>query len=41
MAIVQIILVVCIITAVIFYFYRRSKKLNEMEMEERLRDVYR
>jgi hypothetical protein len=41
MAMVQIILVVCIIAAVIFYFYRRSKKLQEMEMEERLRDIYR
>jgi|GEM_PF-1942275 len=38
---VQIILTIVLIAAVIFYFYRRSRKLKEMEMEERLRDIYR
>ncbi len=41
MILVQFIMVLALIAAVIFYFLRRSKKLKEMEMEERLRDVYR
>ncbi|MFH1576868.1 MAG: hypothetical protein ABID35_04955 [Candidatus Margulisiibacteriota bacterium] len=41
MALVQLILGTSIIAAVIFYFIKRSKKLNEMEMEERLKDEYR
>ena len=39
--IAQIILTIALLAAVIFCFYRRSKKLKEMEMEERLRDIYR
>jgi hypothetical protein len=38
---VQIIMTVALIAAVIFYFYRRNKKLKEMELEERLKDVFR
>ncbi len=38
---VQLIMFVSLIAAVIFYFYRRSRKLQEMETEERLRDLYR
>lgn len=41
MIVVQLILVASIIAAVIAYFLRRSRKIKEMEMEERLRDVYR
>ena len=37
---VQIIMAVVILAAVIMYFLRRSRKLKEMEMEERLRDIY-
>lgn len=41
MAFVQILMVVVLLAAVIVYFIRRSRKLKEMEMEERLRDIYR
>jgi cbb3-type cytochrome oxidase subunit 3 len=41
MALVQLIMTITLIAAVIFYFYRRSKKLKEMEMEERLRDLFK
>ena len=41
MILVQLIMAVAIFAAVIVYFLRRSKKLKEMEMEERLRDIYR
>lgn len=41
MAIVQLILGSAIFAAVVFYFIKRSKKLDKMEMEERLRDEYR
>lgn len=41
MALVQLIMAIAIIAAVIVYFLRRSRKLKEMEMEERLRDIYR
>jgi hypothetical protein len=34
-------LVVVLMAAVIVYFLRRSKKLKEMELEERLREEYR
>jgi len=37
----QIIMAVVILAAVVMYFLRRSRKLKEMEMEERLRDIYR
>jgi protein-S-isoprenylcysteine O-methyltransferase Ste14 len=37
----RLIMVVVLIAAVIVYFLRRSKKLKEMELEERLRDEYR
>jgi len=38
MAIVQLIMGCAIIAAVIFYFIKRSKKLKQMEMEEKLRE---
>ena len=41
MALVQIIMAVSILAAVIMYFLKRSRKLKEMETEERLRDMYR
>lgn len=41
MALVQLFLGTSIIAAVIVYFIKRSKKLKEMELEERLRDEYR
>lgn len=37
----QLIMAVVILAAVVMYFLRRSRKLKEMEMEERLRDMYR
>lgn len=40
MDIVQFIFGVCIIAAVIFYFYKRNKWMKEQEMEERFRDLY-
>jgi len=33
-------MVIAIIAAVIFYFYKRSKYFNEKETEERFRDLY-
>ena len=41
MALVQLFLGAAMIAAVIVYFIKRSKKLKEMELEERLRDEYR
>ncbi len=41
MILVQLIMAVAIIAAVIVYFLRRSRKLKEMELEERMKDVYR
>ena len=38
---VEIILPAVLIAAVIYYFIRRNRKLKEMELEEKLRDVYR
>jgi len=40
MTLVNIILAISIIAAVIFYFYKRSKWMNEQEREERFRDLY-
>jgi hypothetical protein len=40
MAFVQLIIGASLIAAVIFYFYRRSRKLKDMEIDERMRDLY-
>jgi len=37
----QILLVAVLLAAVIVYFIRRSRKLKEMELEDRLHDQYR
>jgi hypothetical protein len=41
MSFARIIMVIALIAAVIFYFYKRSKYMREKETEERLRDLFR
>ena len=40
-AMVELLLFSALIAAIIVYFLRRSKKLKEMELEERLEDLLR